>query len=340
MSRPARQLRVLVLSTCYPGRVGDLERRAERMRAAGHLVDLVRVEVRPPPPGRPLRARLPGYVRNHLTVLRAAGRRGRYDLVLGMSSPPLAAWPLALRRRLRGERLELVHHDIFPENAAVAGLSLPPALAAAARAIAHAAARAADAHHTLSPAMAATVRGIVGPAPPVSVAPLPEAQPIAGVARRDNLFLSEHGLADRFVAMYAGNLGLMYDFEPMIAAAEALRERRDVRFVIVGDGPQRPRVDAAARRLPNLQRVPRQPAERLGHVLCAADVHVVAVRRGAESVMWPSKLAELRALGLPVVEIGTDSPHAIEASELVPELIRRAAAPSPARVNHAAGARN
>jgi colanic acid biosynthesis glycosyl transferase WcaI len=55
-------------------------------------------------------------------------------------------------------------------------------------------------------------------------------------APRGNAFAAEHGLEDRFVVLYAGNIGLTQDFETMLAAAKKLEALKDVCFLVVGDG--------------------------------------------------------------------------------------------------------
>ena len=47
------------------------------------------------------------------------------------------------------------------------------------------------------------------------------------------------GLEGSFVAMYSGNLGLAHSFDEFLDAARALRDRRDIVFLFVGDGPRK-----------------------------------------------------------------------------------------------------
>jgi glycosyltransferase involved in cell wall biosynthesis len=52
------------------------------------------------------------------------------------------------------------------------------------------------------------------------------------------------GWTDRFVVLYSGNLGLAHEFDTVIAAAEALRDRPEILIAFVGsrgdDGPPGP----------------------------------------------------------------------------------------------------
>jgi len=108
---------------------------------------------------------------------------------------------------------------------------------------------------------------------------------------RDNAFAREYNLADRFVVLYAGNLGLSQGLEHVLAAAEHLVDHPDVRFVFVGDGAGRERLKAEAegRQLRNVQFLPFQSRDRLPEVLASAGVSLVILRRGIGRDSLPSK---------------------------------------------------
>ncbi len=169
--------------------------------------------------------------------------------------------------------------------------------------------------------------------------------------RERNAWRQEQGLTDRFVVMYAGNLGRAYDFAPLLRAAEALTPRRShgvplpspasgrgaggeggnespVTFAFVGAGYREGEIRAAAARLSNVVLLPPQPEARLSEVLCAGDVHVVPLRPGAEAVMWPHKVDALVRLGLPVLAVGwgkgVDGVQIVEAERLAEEIRQRA----------------
>ena len=57
------------------------------------------------------------------------------------------------------------------------------------------------------------------------------------VAREANPLRRSLGLDGKFVAMYSGNLGLAHSFDEFLEAARRLRDRADIVFLFVGDGP-------------------------------------------------------------------------------------------------------
>ena len=121
-----------------------------------------------------------------------------------------------------------------------------------------------------------------------------------------NSYRRELGLAGKVVFAYSGNLGRAHAFEPLLQAAERLRARTDLHFLIIGGGAQRDAVqrDAQTRGLTNWSFLPYQPREKLADSLGAADVHLVTLDPAMEGLIVPSKLYGILAAGRPVLFIG------------------------------------
>lgn len=124
-------------------------------------------------------------------------------------------------------------------------------------------------------------------------------QPLA----RDNRFAETHGLKDRFVILYAGNIGLSQGLENVLTAAEQLAHHPDVHFLFVGDGPGREQLVDRARmqNLTNVQFLSFQPRNLLPEVLGSADASLVILRRGIGTGSLPSKTFSILASGRPVI---------------------------------------
>ena len=120
-------------------------------------------------------------------------------------------------------------------------------------------------------------------------------------ADRANAYRREFDLIDKTVVMYAGNVGLSQSLEPLIDAASALAHDERLMFVINGQGAQRASLERRARGLANVRFVDMQPAERLGEVLAAPDLHVMPLKKGLSSSSFPSKLYSILAAGRPLV---------------------------------------
>ncbi len=120
---------------------------------------------------------------------------------------------------------------------------------------------------------------------------------------RLNSFSEEKGLTDKFVVMYAGNLGLSQGLEYVIAAADFLKEQEDILFLFVGDGASREMLqeETARRGLRNVKFLPFQPRERLPEVLASANVSLVSLQHGMGSGSLPSKIYSIFASGRPLL---------------------------------------
>jgi glycosyltransferase involved in cell wall biosynthesis len=120
---------------------------------------------------------------------------------------------------------------------------------------------------------------------------------------KDNAFSRAHGLADRFVVMHSGNIGLSQNLDVLIEAAERLRGKERLVMAIVGDGARRAPLEqaAAARGLANVRFFPYQPKALLHDSFAAADAFLISLKPGLEGYIVPSKLYGILAAGRPYV---------------------------------------
>lgn len=115
-------------------------------------------------------------------------------------------------------------------------------------------------------------------------------------------YRAELGLsATTRVALFSGTLSAKQGLKVIPEAARLLAHRRDVLFLVCGNGAMQPELERAARTLPNLRLLPLQPLERLGDLLGLADVHLLPQSQEAEDLVLPSKLTGMLASGRPVV---------------------------------------
>jgi lipopolysaccharide/colanic/teichoic acid biosynthesis glycosyltransferase/glycosyltransferase involved in cell wall biosynthesis len=124
--------------------------------------------------------------------------------------------------------------------------------------------------------------------------------------------------AGPLTVLYAGTHGLVHGMEALMDAAERLRDRADLRFVLVGDGVAKPELERRARER-RLDRVAFRASvapESLVALIHAADVCVATTRAGTfpgETI--PVKLFDYLACGRPVVAaVSGDAAAVVEAS--------------------------
>jgi colanic acid biosynthesis glycosyl transferase WcaI len=103
------------------------------------------------------------------------------------------------------------------------------------------------------------------------------------------------------VALYSGSIAKKQGIETIVEVARALKDRRDITFILCGNGPTRVDLEASAAGLSNIQFRNLQPKEELGELLALATVHLLPQKRDAADLVLPSKLTNMLASGKPVV---------------------------------------
>ncbi len=107
--------------------------------------------------------------------------------------------------------------------------------------------------------------------------------------------------ADAIVVLFSGSLGGKQGLMVIPGVASLLSSRNDIVFVVCGEGVMKPKLEAAASNLPNIRFLPLQPFEKLGELLCTADIHLLPQSQGAADLVLPSKLSGMLASGRPVI---------------------------------------
>ena len=107
---------------------------------------------------------------------------------------------------------------------------------------------------------------------------------------------------DKFVLLYAGNLGFYGAWETLIAGVRELASD-GVSLVFVGEGAQREQIQCLANSAKNIRLLPYFPASKIPSVLAAADAHAVTVKHGLEGVVVPSKMYGILAAGKPILAV-------------------------------------
>jgi glycosyltransferase involved in cell wall biosynthesis len=118
-------------------------------------------------------------------------------------------------------------------------------------------------------------------------------------------FRSAHGLQDRFVILYAGAHGLSNDLGVVLDAAARLeRSHPQVRIVLLGDGKEKPALQARALELglANILFLPPVPKQDMAPALAAADACLAILKPiEAYKTTYPNKVFDYMAAGRPVV---------------------------------------
>lgn len=109
----------------------------------------------------------------------------------------------------------------------------------------------------------------------------------------------------QITVMYTGAHGPANGLQVVVEAADILRDSRQVRFVLLGDGPDKEslRAEAVRRHLGNIQFWDAVPKAEVPKLLASADIGLITLRNVAafEYAISPNKLFEYMSAGLPVL---------------------------------------
>jgi colanic acid biosynthesis glycosyl transferase WcaI len=231
-------------------------------------------------------------------------RWGRPEVVLCITPPLLAAAMSTMRARLTWRRpaVGVLVHDLYSRGIAETGAA-SGASARAIRVLEAAALRLADGlavihagfmtdlveHLGVERRRIREIRNWNHVHPP---------DPSASVAFRH----AHRWGADEVVVLHAGNMGYKQGLENVIAAAElAARSGSRARFVLLGDGNQRARLEATGAGVRTLEFLPPVGEEEFPAALGAADVLLVNERPGVAHMAVPSKLTSYFRSGKPIL---------------------------------------
>ena len=258
------------------------------------------------------------YLSLYPALLWRALRLPRADVIITMTDPPLLLVLGAVLKTLKGSRHVHWAQDIYPELAEEMDV-LPKdgMVARTLRWISTAGLRHADRVIAVGRCMKARLvqRGLS----PSAIEVIPNwghgPDELEAKTRASNPFRIEHGLGDRFVIMYSGNLGLAHPFKAMLDAAERLQATHpQMLFLFVGNGPRLPwvREQVTQRTLENVRFLPFQPREKLAQSLAAADLHLASMLHELCGLVVPSKVYGVLSAGRPCVFLGPEESEAAQ----------------------------
>ena len=231
--------------------------------------------------------------------------RGWRPEIILLTVPPLpVSVPAALLGLIYNCPIVLNVQDILPEAAVHVGLLKNKTMIRVMESLEKFAYRTA---HTVSVIADGFVDNLINKGVPADkIACIPnwvDTQFIRPLDKHDNAFRKAHGLDNKFVIMYSGNIALTQGLETVIEAAVRLQDHPEIAFVIVGE----PKAIAKLKEYcnscgaTNVHLLPFQPRERLPEMLAAADVGLIVQKHNVVSFNMPSKTQVLLASGRAIV---------------------------------------
>lgn len=249
-------------------------------------------------------------------------RRG--DHVLVCTAPPSLPVTTTLAAMLKGATLTLLVQDSYPEILIAVGAAKKDSLFVK---VVHFFNRWVYKYATniivmgrdMNELFAAKTKGL--DANVITIPNWADLETINPTPRNDNALLRELGIEDKFVFMYAGNIGHPTDIETIVEAADLLTDREEFHFVFIGAGVKKKWLESEVKRrsLRNVTVLDYRPRSEQIVFLNACDVGLVALIKGMWGTAMPSRTYNIMAAGKPILaltESGSELARVIDEEEI------------------------
>jgi len=230
---------------------------------------------------------------------------GSFDLILVFeTSPVTVGLPALVLKRLRNIPIMFWVQDLWPESLSATGAVSSRFLLGLVGLVVHLIYRGSDLILAQSRAFFPSIGKYGGSGEKIVYFPNSAEdfyRPVKVEAKAPERALLPRG----FNLMFAGNIGAAQDFETILSAAELLKDRRDLHWVILGDGRRRAWVEdqVRARGLSGtVHLLGRYPPEAMPRFFALADALLVTLRKEPIFALTiPSKVQSYLASGKPVI---------------------------------------
>lgn len=275
----------------------EIRRDVEIFRAAGTRFDKNRIFLR-----------MINMATLGLSVFATAVRKFRRgDRVLVVTTPPNMPFIAAIASLFRGASYTLLIHDNYPDMLVAVGKLRPNSLFV--RLMDHFN-RWLFKHTSKIIVVGRDMRTLIerktaGLDIPIAVIPnWAELETVEPLSRNSVGLLDELGIRNKFVFLYAGNMGYPNDLESIVDCAERLSET-DAHFVFLGSGVKRKwLLESKERRsLTNVTVLDPRPRSDQSIFLNACDVALVSLVDKMLGVSMPSRTYNILAAGKPIIGI-------------------------------------
>jgi colanic acid biosynthesis glycosyl transferase WcaI len=236
-------------------------------------------------------------------------RRG--DRVLVVTTPPTMPFVVAVAALAKGASYTLLIHDNYPEILIATRKTKPQSLLVKTisffnRWLYKYAAKIIVVGRDMKELLTKKTIGL--DVPIVNIPNWAELESVAPAARDDNKLLSELGLRNKLVFMYAGNMGHPNDLESIVECANILADQGEIHFVFLGTGVKRNWLEkrVSELRLANVTILDPRPRSEQNDFLNAGDVALVSLVKNMVGVSMPSRTYNALAAGKPILAVTED----------------------------------
>ncbi|MBW4561953.1 MAG: glycosyltransferase family 4 protein [Mojavia pulchra JT2-VF2] len=241
------------------------------------------------------------------------------DVILVVTNPPLLPFVALILKWLKNCQFILLIHDVYPEVLVAAGLcSSSSLLAKIGRRVSVLLYTQASKIITLGRDMTKIVKdklsnnsSIENLSSKIYLIPnWAEHETVRPDDRDNNPLLQELGCSDRFVVLYAGNMGKTHGIKDLAEVATILQVDGNIHFVVVGFGAKKKWLEeyVKSQNLQNMSIIPlsARPRSEQSVSLNAGDVALISYVPGMAGVSVPSRMYNQMAAGKPIIAVADD----------------------------------
>src|SRR5690606_303324 len=238
---------------------------------------------------------------------KALFRIKRGDRLLVVTTPPTLPFIAAVAALIKGASFTLLIHDNYPEILVAVNKTREDSFAFRALSFANRwlykyAAKIIVVGRDMIELVAKKTAGL--DVPIAFISNWAETEDISPAARDANELLHELSLTDKFVFLYAGNMGYPNDVESILECAKRL-SGEPIQFVFLGAGVKRKAIvqKVESEGLTNVTMLDPRPRSQQQTFLNACDVALVSLVGKMWGVSMPSRTYNILAAGKPILAI-------------------------------------
>lgn len=131
------------------------------------------------------------------------------------------------------------------------------------------------------------------------------------ITSSENRFRRRYDLNGKFVVMYSGNFSVCHPLDTILETARLMKDNGRIHFLFVGGGLRVKDVLEFKDRhnLSNIQYLPYQPRSEIKDSLAVADLHAVVMGEKYVGIVHPCKIYGILASGKPFILVGPEKSH-------------------------------
>ena len=235
------------------------------------------------------------------------------DVYYASSTPPINGLIMALLKKFKKFKIVYNLQDIFPDSLVNTGMTKKGSLIWKIGAwVERVTYKAADKIIVISNSMKQNILNKGVPEEKIEViSNWIDADAVKPVPREDNKLFEEYNIPkDKFIVVYAGNMGAAQGTEVILDTAEKLKDNTDIQFVVFGGGSgfETVKKKVEEKNLSNVIINSLLPQDRVPEVYSLGDVAIITCKKGSGTSAMPSKTWSIMACDTPIVaSFDTDS---------------------------------